>query len=115
MVSLDLDPGSLKTLVILEPDPGALKAVVPLNPDPGSSKALVPLNPVPGSSKAYWIQLLSNAKNNISSRLQAELKKLRRMYEEQTEKARNEYMTVHSKKVCTRCRLYRVSQLMLRL
>ncbi|XP_023342853.1 lamin Dm0 isoform X2 [Eurytemora carolleeae] len=38
-------------------------------------------------------------KGEYEARLQAELKKLRRMYEEQTEKARNEYMTVHSKKL----------------
>ena len=32
-------------------------------------------------------------------RLRAELRKLRKMYEEQTTKAKNEYMLVHSKQV----------------
>ena len=36
---------------------------------------------------------------SCTPRLKAELKKLRKMYEEQTEKTKNEYMTVHSRKV----------------
>ena len=35
----------------------------------------------------------------ITPRLRAELRKLRKMYEEQTTKAKNEYMLVHSKQV----------------
>ena len=40
-------------------------------------------------------------KRAISGRLKNELKKLRKMYEEHTEKAKAEYMTVHSRKVDT--------------
>ena len=36
---------------------------------------------------------------NIFSRLRAELAKLRRMYEEETEKAKKEFMYLHSTKV----------------
>ena len=36
---------------------------------------------------------------NLFSRLRAELAKLRRMYEEETEKAKKEFMYLHSTKV----------------
>jgi len=38
-------------------------------------------------------------KGEYEARLKGELKKLRKMYEEHTEKAKNEYMTVHSRKL----------------
>lgn len=41
----------------------------------------------------------SKLKMEYESRFKAELKKLRKIYEDNTEKARNEYMTVHSSKL----------------
>ncbi len=41
--------------------------------------------------------------DNLCSRLKAELKKLRKMYEEQIKISREEFMMVHSKKVGAEC------------
>ena len=48
----------------------------------------------------YWLDIsISFFLDNLNFRLGSEMESLRRVYEEQTEKAKNEYMLVHSDKV----------------
>ena len=48
----------------------------------------------------YWLDIsISFFPDNLNFRLGSEMESLRRVYEEQTEKAKNEYMLVHSDKV----------------
>ena len=44
-------------------------------------------------------ELISNSSSKLNSRLKSELRKLRKKYREETDKAKNEFMNVHSKQV----------------
>lgn len=50
-------------------------------------------------NRYWWDISISLFPVNLTFRLGSEMESLRRVYEEQTEKAKNEYMLVHSDKV----------------